>query len=108
MNILLFLSIASLTFLSPHSLLAEHIDNQAENNSLKNRLGEARKLGCDVVPTSNLLSSISYLDITPKLMMDPITLEEGTKAVGEALGILEKKAVIAEKSGAESISIPSN
>ena len=42
------------------------------------------------------------------LMMDPSTLEEGIKAVGEALGILEKRTIIAERPVTEVGSIPSN
>ncbi|HLB33590.1 MAG TPA: hypothetical protein VJK54_05085, partial [Chthoniobacterales bacterium] len=45
-------------------------------------------------PIFYLPSSISYLGVTPKLMMDPAELkniENGTQAIGEALGIVEKE-----------------
>src|SRR3990167_9513580 len=59
------------------------------------------------VPISHLPSSISYLGITPKLMMNP-SLEAGTKSLTEALGILEKRAIIEEGSVVKVDSIPSN
>ncbi|HLB33233.1 MAG TPA: hypothetical protein VJK54_03255, partial [Chthoniobacterales bacterium] len=45
-------------------------------------------------------SSIPYLGVAPKLMMNP-SLEAGTKAIEEALGIFGKREVIAERSVAE-------
>src|SRR3990167_9045171 len=43
------------------------------------------------VPISHLPSSISYLGITPKLIMNPSTIENGTKSLGEAFGVLGKR-----------------
>src|SRR3990167_6765353 len=108
MNILRSLSIVSLTFLSLHNLLAKDANNQVENKRLENRLEEAEKLGCDSAPISHLPSSISYLGVTPKLMMNPSTLEEGAEAIGEALGVLGKRAVSAKGPAVEVASISSN
>src|SRR3990167_9895035 len=48
------------------------------------------------VPISNLPSSISYLGVAHKLMMNS-SVEEGTKTIGEALGIFGKKTITAER-----------
>ena len=47
----------------------------------------------DSIPICHLLSSISSLGITPKLMMDPMTIGKGAETLGEELGIVEKQAV---------------
>ena len=52
------------------------------------------------VPISNLPSSISYLGVAPKLMMNS-SVEEGTKTIGEALGIFGKKTITAERAAVE-------
>ncbi|HLB34871.1 MAG TPA: hypothetical protein VJK54_11650 [Chthoniobacterales bacterium] len=49
----------------------------------------------DTIPISNLLSFTSLLDVTPKLMMNP-SLEEETKTLAKALGVLGKGAVDAK------------
>ncbi|HLB32688.1 MAG TPA: hypothetical protein VJK54_00470, partial [Chthoniobacterales bacterium] len=48
------------------------------------------------VPISNLPSSISYLGVAPKLMMNP-AIEAGTKAIEEALGIFGKNSSSTER-----------
>ncbi|HLB34412.1 MAG TPA: hypothetical protein VJK54_09300, partial [Chthoniobacterales bacterium] len=62
----------------------------------KNNCRIASPLRNDIIPISTLLSSISYLGVTPKLMMDPSTLEEGEEALGEQLGIFGKKAALSK------------
>ncbi|HLB33243.1 MAG TPA: hypothetical protein VJK54_03305, partial [Chthoniobacterales bacterium] len=77
-------------------IINENEDNAFDNQSLL--------LANDSVPISHLPSSISYLGVTPKLMMDPTELkkiEEGAEAVGEALGIFERGAVTTQRTVVE-------
>ncbi|HLB33131.1 MAG TPA: hypothetical protein VJK54_02735 [Chthoniobacterales bacterium] len=53
-------------------------------------------LANDSAPISHLPSSSYYLGITPKLMMNPSSIEKGNKAIGEALGIFGRGEEIAE------------
>src|SRR3990167_10123217 len=75
--------------------------NGEERNDLYNSIS---LLKSGSVPISHLPSSISYLGVTPKLMMDPKELkkiEEGAEAVGEALGIFERGAVTTQRTVVE-------
>lgn len=63
-----------------------HVINQDEYNYLNNQF-----------PSFHLLSSSSYLDITPKLMMNPSSIEKGTKSLGIFSGIWSRRATTTEK-----------
>ena len=87
---------------SPSLLLAQVNSKTVENQVTGYRLQAtgSRKIAplleYSSVPISNLPSSISYLSIMPKLMMDQSSAEEGIKAVKKTFETSEQNAVAAE------------
>ncbi|HLB34189.1 MAG TPA: hypothetical protein VJK54_08145 [Chthoniobacterales bacterium] len=84
--------LSSVLLINTPSLLAQasSASNEVTQDSVVN----------NSIPISNLPSSISHLDVAPKLMMNP-SLEEGTKAIGEALGVFGKRTITAEGTAVE-------
>src|SRR3990167_6597775 len=97
MKILTSLSLVGLTFLSTSTLFAQQQSPEGadEQIHISNCSDESREQLLE--PISNLPSSISYLGITPKLMMNPSSLKTGEQAVGKSVGVFRTSATETER-----------